>query len=222
MLQSLTDYWDSTGVYLPGLVNSAWLALGIALIAILLSWALGLIAALAKDSEATLLRRPAQFYIWFIRGTPSLIQIFIIYFGMPQLGLRLSPFVAGTFALAISSGAYVAEVFRAGLAAIPRGQAESALALGLGPVLTMRRIIMPQVVRIIVPALTNEAINTLKNTSLLSTITVVELTLYTQMAIAATFRPFDFYIAAALIYLALTTLLSQFASWYEKRHGLHL
>lgn len=91
----------------------------------------------------------------------------------------------------------------------------------MAPALVMRRIILPQVVRIIVPPLTNEAINTLKNTSLLSAITVMELTLYTQMAIAATFRPFDFYIMAALLYLVMTTLLSRFASWFERRFQIH-
>jgi len=222
MTEDLATYWESVGGYVPGLLSASWLAFQIALIAILLSWVMGLIAALAKDAQSRLVRWPAEFYIWFIRGTPSLIQIFIIYFGIPQFGLKVSPFIAGVAALAISSGAYVAEVFRSGLAAIPSGQRESALALGMGPVQMMMRIVLPQVVRIVVPALTNEAINTLKNTSLLSTITVLELTLFTQMAIAATFRPFDFYIAAALIYLVMTTILSRFATWYERRYALYI
>ena len=86
----------------------------------------------------------------------------------------------------------------------------------------MRRIILPQVVRIVVPAMTNEAINTLKNTSLLSTITIVEVTMFAQLSLAETFRPFDFLIAAALLYLVMTTVLSQFAAWYERRYALVL
>ena len=105
------------------------------------------------------------------------------------------------------------------LNAIPRGQNESALALGFSPSETMRTIILPQVFRIVLPAVTNEAISTLKNTSLLSTITVVELTLYAQTLIAATFRPFEFYIAVAIIYLVLTTILTFVASWLERRYA---
>lgn len=214
LVRSVTDY-------LPGMLRAGVLAFQITLLAILLSWVLGLATALMKTSGNALLAAPAGFYVWFIRGTPSLIQIFIIYFGLPQIGIRMSPFVAGVVALGLCSGAYVAEVVRAGLMSIPKGQWESARAIGMAPALLMRRIILPQVVRIIVPPLTNEAINTLKNTSLLSAITVMELTLYTQMAIAATFRPFDFYIMAALLYLVMTTLLSRFATWFERRFQIH-
>ena len=222
MEYSLIEYWNSYGKYFPGLLKACVIVMEISILAIFFSWILGLFAALGKNSRLRILRYPSEFYIWFMRGTPSLIQIFIIYFALPQVGLSLSPFVAGVVALSICSGAYVAEVFRSGLAAIPKGQGESALALGMGPILMMIRIVLPQVVRITVPALTNEAINTVKNTSLLSTITVLELTLFTQMAIAATFRPFDFYIAAALLYLIMTTALSQFASWHEKRYAMHI
>lgn len=219
-MNRIAQFVETVSAYLPGMLWAGWLAFQITILAILLSWALGLAAALMKNSRRMLLRAPAEFYIWFIRGTPSLIQIFIIYFGLPQLGIRMSPFTAGVIALGISSGAYVAEVVRSGLLAIPKGQWESAYAVGMPHSLMMRRIVLPQMVRIIIPPLTNEAVNTLKNTSLLSAITVVELTLYTQMAIAATFRPFDFYIMAALLYLALTTVLSRFAAWYEKTYQM--
>jgi polar amino acid transport system permease protein len=165
------------------------------------------------------LRWISSFYIWFIRGTPTLVQIFIIYFGLPQFGIRLSPFTAGALALGINSGAYVAEIIRSGLLAIPKGQTESSLALGMSRADMMTRIILPQVFRIILPPLTNEAITSLKNTSLLSTITVVELTLYSQMIIASTFRPFEFYAASAFIYLFMTTILSQLATWMERRYA---
>jgi polar amino acid transport system permease protein len=208
---------NDVAVYGPGFLTAAWTVLWLTLLTIVLSWAFGLAAALGQRSEIRIVRGAAAFYIWFIRGTPALIQIFIIYFGMPQLGLRMSPYTAGVLALAINSGAYVAEIVRSGLQAIPRGQTESSLALGFSRAETMRTIILPQVVRIILPAVTNEALSTLKNTSLLSTITVVELTLYAQTLISATFRPFDFYIAVALIYLVLTTILTQLAAFFERR-----
>lgn len=214
MTDSLIYLWP----YLPGFLEASWLALQIALVTILVSWLCGLVAALAKRSRIRPVRWAAEFYIWFIRGTPTLIQVFIIYFGLPQTGINMSPFIAGVVALGISSGAYVAEVIRTGLNAIPKGQFDAATALGLDRSDAMRFVILPQVIRIIIPALTNEAINTLKNTSLLSAITVVELTLHAQTMIAATFRPFEFYILAALLYLAMTSLLSWFANWYEARH----
>lgn len=206
-------------LYGPGFLRAAWLVLWLTALTILVSWGCGLAAVLAQRSDYHALRYGAGFYVWFIRGTPALIQIFIIYFGLPQLGIRLSPFTAGVIALGVNSGAYIAEIIRSGLSAIHRGQTESALAIGFSHAQTMRTIILPQVFRIILPSVTNEAISTLKNTSLLSAITVVELTLYAQTLISATFRPFDFYIAVAIIYLVLTTLLTQLAGWLERRYA---
>jgi len=221
VLAELSSYFESLAGYLPGFFRAAWIALEVTVCVILLSWVCGLAAALGKQSRWRALRAPSEFYVWFIRGTPTLIQIFIVYFGFPQLGMRLSPFVAGVLALGVNGGAYVAEIIRGGLLAIPHGQYESSTALGLSYFQTMRRIILPQVCRIILPPITNEAITTLKNTSLLSAITVVELTLHAQIVIAKTFRPFDFYILAALLYLVMTTLLSRLATrleaYYERR-----
>jgi len=216
----VTNYWPTISIYIPGFLKASLIVLELTAGTILLSWAFGLIAALGKSSRFKILQYPSSFYIWFIRGTPTLIQIFIVYFGFPQLGLKFSPFVAGVLTLGVNSGAYVAEIIRAGLTAIPVGQMESANALGMNYVLAMRRIILPQVVRIIIPPITNEAITMLKNTSLLSTITVVELTLYAQVIIAKTFRPFDFYIIAAVLYLIMTTIFSSLANKMEKRYGL--
>lgn len=213
----MTAFWSEVAIYGPGFLTAAWTVLWLTLVAIALSWVFGLAAALGQRSDLLPLRAIVAFYIWFIRGTPALIQIFIIYFGMPQIGVRLDPYTAGIFALAINSGAYVTEIIRSGLSAIPTGQMESSLALGFSRPATMRTIILPQVFRIILPAITNEALSTLKNTSLLSTITVIELTLYAQTLIAATFRPFDFYIAVAVIYLLLTTILTQLAAYFERR-----
>ncbi|WP_118136287.1 amino acid ABC transporter permease [Oceanicella sp. SM1341] len=215
----MTFTWSDLANYGPGFLNAAGIVFGITICAILVSWATGLAVALGNRSELRAVRGLAAFYVWFIRGTPTLIQIFLIYFGLPQFGLRISPFTAGFIALGLNSGAYVAEIIRSGLSAIPKGQTESALALGFSRRETMQRIILPQVCRIIVPPITNEAITTLKNTSLLSTITVVELTLYAQTIIARTYRPFEFYISAAIVYLVLTTVLSHLATRVEKRYA---
>jgi polar amino acid transport system permease protein len=216
---NVAEWWVNFAPYVPGFLSASWLVFVITVLTILVSWGCGLVAALAKASRFAVLRQAASFYIWFIRGTPTLIQIFIVYFGLPQLGIRLSPFVAGVVALGFNGGAYIAEIVRAGLSAIPKGQMESSEALGMSRFQVMSRIIMPQVFRVILPPVTNEAITMLKNTSLLSTITVVELTLYSQTIIATTFRPFEFYIATALIYLVMTTILSQVALRLERHYS---
>jgi His/Glu/Gln/Arg/opine family amino acid ABC transporter permease subunit len=219
---TFSEWIDFFLPYVPGFLQASLIVLVLTLLIILVSWICGLLAAMGKASSVGIFRQASAFYIWFIRGTPALIQIFIVYFGLPQFGIRLSPFVAGVVALGFNGGAYVAEIIRSGLSAIPKGQMESSLALGMSRFDAMFRIILPQVVRIILPAVTNEAISTLKNTSLLSTITVVELTLYAQTIIATTFRPFEFYIATAVIYLVLTTLLTQVSGWMERRNARYL
>jgi polar amino acid transport system permease protein len=216
-IERAVAWWHSVENYLPGMLEACVVVIELTGAVILLSWVCGLAAALGKTSSHAVLRWPCQFYIWFIRGTPTLIQIFIVYFGIPQLGLRLSPFTAGVVALGVSSGAYVAEIIRAGLLAIPQGQTESAIATGMSSRQCLQYIILPQIVRIIIPPITNEAVTTLKNTSLLSTITIIELTLKSEMIISYTFRPFDFYIIAAILYLIMTTSLMSAATWMEGR-----
>jgi polar amino acid transport system permease protein len=219
---TFAEWWAFFLPYVPGFLSASGLVLVLTILIIAVSWVCGLAAALARPSRWFIVRQFAAFYIWFVRGTPALIQIFIIYFGLPAFGIQLSPLTAGVLALGINSGAYVSEIIRAGLSAIPRGQTESCLALGMGRSQVMRRVVLPQVVRVILPAITNEAISTLKNTSLLSTITVIELTLYAQTIIATTFRPFEFYIATAVLYLALTTVLTRFAAWAERRNARYI
>lgn len=204
-----------------GFVDAAWTVLVLTIATILVSWICGLAAVLGRRSNIKVLDKICSFYVWFMRGTPALIQVFIVYFGLPQLGIHMNPFVAGVIALGLNSGAYVSEVIRSGFLAIPRGQTESAQALGLGRIDILRRTILPQVFRVALPPLTNEAISVLKNTSLLSTITVIDITLYAQTIISTTFRPFEFYIAASLIYLALTSVLSRLAIWVEKRQAVY-
>lgn len=219
-MMKLTEKLAFIGKFMPSILFSCVIVIELTVITILISWIFGLFAGVGKASKYKVFSYPSRFYIWFIRGTPTLIQVYVVYFGLPQFGLQLSPFTAGVIALGVNSGAYVAEIFRSGLNAIPKGQMESARALGMTYVQAMKRIILPQVVRIILPAITNEGITMLKNTSLLSTITVFELTLQTQVIIARTFRPFEFYIVAAILYLIMTTVLSYFSDKLEKKYAL--
>jgi polar amino acid transport system permease protein len=218
-MEELIKYYETVSSYLPGYLQATLLVIRITLIITLLSWIIGIIAALGNRLRNRFLRAPFAFYVWFIRGTPALIQIFIIYFGLNQIGLRMVAIVAGVVALAIHSGAYVAEIFRSGFMAIPKGQMESAISLGMNRFLAIRRIILPQVIRIIMPPLTNQAIDDVKNTALLSTITIMEITMFTQLAVATTFKPFDFYLISAILYLVLTALLSRLAIYLEARQA---
>jgi len=216
----MAEKFALVGKYMPSILFSCIIVIQLTILTILISWVFGLFAGIGKASRYKFFSYPSRFYIWFVRGTPTLIQIYVVYFGLPQFGIQLSPFTAGVLALGVNSGAYVAEIFRSGLNAIPKGQMESAKALGMTYFQSMKRIILPQVVRIILPAITNEGITMLKNTSLLSTITVLELTLQTQVVIARTFRPFEFYIVASLLYLVMTTVLSHFSDTLEKKYAL--
>lgn len=193
--------------YLPFLLQGAGLTIELAVLGIAFGILLGLVAALLKISH-TPLRFIAHFYIWLIRGTPLLVQLFLIYFGLPELGIKLNAFASSVLGLGINSGAYIAEVFRGGIEAIPVGQTEASLSLGMGKLLTMRRIIFPQALRIALPSLGNQFIISLKDSSLCSVITMSELLQTSQRFASVTFASMEFYTAAAALYLLMTTVLS--------------
>jgi len=213
----LVNYYNSIAPYMPGFLVAAWIVVQLTLAIVALSLVLGFLAALGKSMKSRVLRAPFSFYVWFVRGSPALIQIFIVYFGFSQLGVNFSPFLAGVLALSINSGAYIAEIVRAGFFGIPRGQLESALSLGMSRILAFRRIMLPQLARIILPSITNQTTFILKTTSLLSSITSVELTFHAKGVVASTFRPFDFYIICALIYLVMTTFLTRLSTYLENK-----
>jgi polar amino acid transport system permease protein len=178
---------------------------------------LGLFLALGRRSSVKLISWPVTAFIEFIRSTPLLVQLFIIYFGLPQMGIELGPFVAGVLGLGLNVGAYNAETIRGGIISVPVGQTEAARSLGMSSALAMRRIILPQALRIIVPPLGNNFIILIKDTSLVSTITLVELTLTAQRFIGSTYKPFEMYLMAAVLYAVLTTTASLLLGRLEKR-----
>jgi len=213
----LVEYYKSVSAYLPRFLSSAVVVIELTVAIVILSLVIGFFAALGKSLKSKVLHGPFGFYIWFIRGTPALIQIFIVYFGFSQLGINFPPFVAGVMALAINSGAYIAEIFRSGFMAIPKGQGESAISLGMTRFLAFKRILFPQLLRIILPPITNQSIFILKTTSLLSAITIVELTYTAKVVVSSSYRPFDFFLICAFFYLVLTTLLTRLAKYLENR-----
>lgn len=209
--------WSVIVHYFPFLLKGALLTLEISVISLVFGLAAGLLGALGVLARNPLLRWPARFYVWLIRSTPLLVQLFIIYFGLPQFGLNLSPFWSGVLGLALNTGAYNAETIRAGILSVPRGQREAARSLGMSSAMTMRRIVLPQALRLIIPPLGNNFVILIKDTSLVSTITLVELTLTAQRLIASTYKPFEMYLMAAFLYAVLTTSASLLLRLVERR-----
>ena len=209
--------WGIIVHYFPFLAQGAVLTLKISLISLLFGFIIGLIAALLKLSQNIVVRGVSAFYVWIIRSTPLLVQLFLIYFGLPQIGIDLGPFMSGVLALAINTGAYNAETIRGGIISVPSGQMEAARSLGMPSALAMRRIIMPQAIRMAIPALGNNFVILVKDTSLVSTITLVELTLTAQRLIGSTYKPFEMYLMAAVLYAVLTTATSFLLGRLEKK-----
>ena len=190
---------------LPLLLQGALVTLEITALAVGLGLVFGLLAALAQLSRWAPLRIVAKVYVDFIRGTPLLVQIFIIYFALPVIiGQRIDPFVAAVAACSINSGAYVAEIFRAGIQSIDIGQMRAGLSLGMNWNQTMRYIILPQAFKRIIPPLGNEFIAMLKDSSLVSVIGFEELTRSGQLIISETYGSLEIWSAVAILYLIMT------------------
>ncbi len=203
---------------LPLLIVGAGITVQITAISVGLGLVIGMFVGIARICHVKVLRALATVYIDFLRGTPLLVQIFLIYFALPMVvGQRVDPFIAAITACGINSGAYIAEIFRAGIQAIDEGQMEAGRSLGMSWVQTMRYIIVPQAFKNIVPPLGNEFIALLKDSSLVSVIGFEELTRRGQLIIARTYGSLEIWITVALIYLVMTLTISRFVSYMEKR-----
>lgn len=203
---------------LPLLIVGAGITIQITAISVGLGLIIGMFVGIARICNIKVLRALAAIYIDFLRGTPLLVQIFLIYFALPMVvGQRVDPFVAAITACGINSGAYIAEIFRAGIQAIDAGQMEAGRSLGMSWVQTMRYIIVPQAFKNIVPPLGNEFIALLKDSSLVSVIGFEELTRRGQLIIARTYGSLEIWITVALIYLVMTLTISRLVSYMEKR-----
>ena len=208
-------------------VDGTRITLMLAVLTVVFGTILGVLIALLRLSKRWYLRFPAQAYIEFLRGTPMLVQIMFIFYALPQLGIRIPHvpmfgpdfprFASGIIALSMNSGAYVAEIIRAGIQAVDKGQTEAARSLGMGHILTMRKIVLPQAFRNILPALGNEFVTIIKESSIVSVIGIGELMFRTQTVFGNTFRVFESLIICALIYFALTFTTSRLVGLMERR-----
>lgn len=203
---------------LPILILGAGVTIEITAFSVAVGFFIGLFVGIARISQFKVLRVLAAIYADCIRGTPLLVQIFLIYFALPMvIGQRVEPFIAAVAACGINSGAYVSEIFRAGIQAIDIGQMEAGRSLGMTWWQTMYSIILPQAIRNILPPLGNEFIAMLKDSSLVSVIGFEELTRRGQLIIAQTYGSFEIWMTVAILYLIMTLVISRIVSLLEKR-----
>lgn len=204
---------DNLGFLLTG----AYYTLLITIVSMFFGFFIALIVAIARLKGNWLISGIARGYVSIIRGTPIIVQIFIIYFGLPDYGITLAPLTAAYISLSINIGAYLSETFRGAILSVPKGQTEAALSLGLSPWQTMRKIILPQAARVAIPPMGNTFIGMLKETSLVSIVTVTELLRSAQLLIAQYYVAMPFYIAIALMYWIMSMLFSNILDRIEKK-----
>lgn len=206
----LDSFWD---ILLPGLLVT------IPLTALSFTFALiiAVIVALIQFANVPILTQLARFYIWIIRGTPLLVQLFIVFYGLPHVGILIDPFVAAVVVFSINEGAYCSETMRAALESVPKGQLEAGLCAGMSWGQTIRRIVLPQAFRTAFPTLGNSLISMVKDTSLAANITVTEMFMTTQRIVARTYEPLLLYVEVGLIYLIFCTVLTKLQRSGEKR-----
>jgi His/Glu/Gln/Arg/opine family amino acid ABC transporter permease subunit len=210
--------WEWAPEVFPFLIKASVVTLQVTAGSLALALVLGIFVAVARISSFKSLSYPALIYTDVMRGTPALVQLFIIYFGLSDLGLEFDPISAAIIGLGLNGAAYVGEIYRAGIVAIHRGQIEAALSLGMTPVRAMRYIILPQAVRIVLPPLTNYAILLVKDTAIISTIAAPEVMFEARRIVQATFMHSvsgQIYLMAALIYMAITLPMSYVAKRME-------
>lgn len=212
------EAWSVIREALPHLLRGAVTTLEITSISLVIAMFIGLSIGLLRVSNNRLLRFAANFYVDLIRGTPLLVQILFIYIGVPSaFDIRLSEFTAGIIAISINAGAYLVEIFRAGIESIDRGQMEAGRSLGFSYWQSMRLVILPQAVRRMTPAFVNQFIISLKDTSLLSVIGIAELLMQGQSIYAVNFRAMEILGAVAVFYFVIIYTLTLFSRWLERR-----
>ena len=216
MPEFLVTFYDVFKSTYKGFLEAGLLTIEITAIAVVIGTALGILFALMKISHSKILQAIANIYIMLIRGTPLIVQIMFLYFGITSI-VVLDNFWAGAIALGVHNGAYIAEIFRGSIQGIDRGQREASLALGMNRSLTMRRIVFPQALRRAIPPLGNQFIITLKDSSLVYVIGVSELFGVANRVAASNFKQFETFLVVGLYYLVLVLIFTALLKWYENK-----
>lgn len=207
-------FLDSFGkILLPGLT----VTIPLTILAFSLALVIAVIAALVQFANVKGFQQIARFYIWIFRGTPLLVQLFVVFYGLSRVGVVLDPFPAAVLVFSLNEGAYCAETIRAALEAVPSGQLEAGYCAGMSYLQTIRRIILPQAMRTAFPPLSNSLIAMVKDTSLAANITVTEMFMVTQRIVARTYEPLLLYLEVGLIYLLFSTVLTKLQRIGEKK-----
>ena len=206
----IDSFWK---ILLPGLK----VTIPLTVIAFSLAMVIAVIMALIQFADVKVLKHLARFYIWVIRGTPLLDQLFIVFYGLPKVGVVLAPFPSAVIVFSINEGAYGAEIIRAALESVPKGQMEAGYCVGMSYLQIIRRIILPQALRTAFPSLSNSLIAMVKDTSLAANITVAEMFMATQRIVARTYEPLALYCEVGLIYLLFSTILTKLQRVGEKK-----
>jgi polar amino acid transport system permease protein len=213
----VSAWWAQLSLFLGVLFNGAIMTAIVTAGSFVVSMVLGVVSAACATSRSPLLRAISYLYVEVFRAVPILTQLFIIYFGLGSIGIKLNPIPAALAGFGLNGGANLTEVFRGGIGAIDRGQTEAALSIGMTPLMALRYIVLPQAFRIVLPSLTNFAIGLLKDTSLASAVAAPELSFNANALVDRTFRSPEIYILLALFYLAMSLPLSALARNLERR-----
>ena len=212
------EWWslmaDSFGkILIPGLT----MTIPLTAISFSLALVIAVVVALVQFANVRVLKQAARFYVWVVRGTPLLVQLFVVFYGLPNVGILLDPFPSAVLVFSLNEGAYCSETIRAALESVPAGQMEAGQCVGMSYLQVIRRIVLPQALRTAFPPLSNSLIAMIKDTSLAANITVTEMFMVTQRIVARTYEPLILYIEVGLIYLLFCTVLTKVQSAVEKR-----
>lgn len=203
------------------LLNGLWMTAWVSILAIAIGFILGIILCLGRLSSHVFIQYSCRFYISALRGTPLLVQLAIVFYFLPMWGINIPSIAAAIIALAMNTAAFQAEILRGGFQIIPHGQKEAAWNYGFSSFQCLRYIELPQVVRHTLPSLTNETIDIIKNSALISTIAVTDLMRITQTYSSTTYRPIEFFVSAGVLYLLLTSCISLLGRYIESRLPSH-
>ena len=208
---------DSFGkILLPGLT----MTIPLTAISFFFALIIALIVAMIQFAHVRVLRQVARFYVWVIRGTPLLVQLFVVFYGMPNIGILIDPFPAAVIVFSINEGAYMAEIIRSGLQSVDKGQSEAAKSIGLTSLQTLIYIIFPQAIRNAFPSIGNQLIVNIKDSSMLNVVWVIELFTQSRAIAGSNYRPVETYFVAAVIYLILTTVATLVLNFIERKMAI--
>ena len=203
--------------YIQPLLEGLWTTAWISFLSIFIGFCFGLYLYILGKSTNNIIKNTARIYISFFRGTPLLVQLVIVFYFLPQLHIDIPPIFAAIITLSMNTAAFQAEILRGGFNAIPKGQDESCWVLGLSATQCFFYVKLPQVIKTTIPALVNESIDIIKNSSLISTIAVMDLMRNVQTYSSTTYRPLEFFVAAGILYLILTSIVNIFGAYIEKK-----